>query len=476
MIIKSLIYWFFSHHYFSRLWLFGIIAVLISCHTPDSKERDTYGCEEQPSVLPISELTFPIRYDIVKLQRMINHEIGKDLLSKWVAVNKRDSLYLEIIKEGDLTLEWEPPYFRCSLPLLIKGRLKKRMLGMKAEMKNPIEARLKIYFSSKTGITPEWHIKTATSLDHIEWIKEPEVSIGFININLKNKVEKIIYEQEEEMVAHFDQATYEELTFDVDIKKIWEDLQRPLIINRKKNMPVWLHPQIKNFSADIHRRHKHQLEVIIHVSAYLETFTAFYYHEKPIKQLPSFERKEDIKEGLHATMKSTIAFEDIHKLFNNTLKDKLFEVKDREIKIRHFDIYTDGKQVCIDVDIDGEIKGELHLKGMFRYDSDAKHISIRSFEFSFDADSKVDQGLIYLMQEKIKHEMEKHLDFDITPLIRELPWMIYKGIEKGRTGDKIDVFIRELDILSIKEKHICDGVEFVFELKGKGAVDLEKIN
>ncbi|MDP4933232.1 MAG: DUF4403 family protein, partial [Salibacteraceae bacterium] len=106
------------------------------------------------------------------------------------------------------------------------------------------------------------------------------------------------------------------------------------------------------------------------------------------------------------------------------------------------------------------------------YNAETKTIFIKGFDFYIkDESSSIFQATDYLFHEEIKQEVLDRLAFDVGWLIDSLPILIYGAIEKGRSGDNLNL-VTNISEASVS-KVLIGANQLVILLHGNGEVKLE---
>jgi len=84
-----------------------------------------------------------------------------------------------------------------------------------------------------------WDIITKFKIKSVQWIREPVLQIGPVKKNLKRKINTWLEENETQLTKMLDREMKQSVSLEPAISKIWNDLQKPMIIHRKQPM-AWM--------------------------------------------------------------------------------------------------------------------------------------------------------------------------------------------------------------------------------------------
>jgi hypothetical protein len=189
---------------------------------------------------PESIVTIPVRYKLSEVEKMINTKIKGTVMKKWMVIDdKEDSLYLEISKTSDIKLSRKGKTLYFTIPLHISGKFIARIAKVKIKNSTPVEADVLIKLASTLHLDPKWNLITDTKVEEIKWVKEPDIKIGLIKINLGKALMKMLENKEESLLGKADEAITHLIDSRKIVNKLWLDLQKPIRIN-KKDINVYL--------------------------------------------------------------------------------------------------------------------------------------------------------------------------------------------------------------------------------------------
>jgi hypothetical protein len=457
---------------FYALWIIGVVWMAGCERVKPVAPPRTLSSEQV--VLPKSNLVFPIEYDFKKIEQLVNEKLIGTFVNQHLALNDRgDSLRLEISRTQKIRLTWRNKYIRGQFPLRIEGWASVKKAGITFKNSKPVSTDVVIHIESFTRIGRDWNLDFDTKITKIEWRSDPKLQVGPVWINLRKPIEKVVAEKKKELAAKLDQELKKVVPLQSVITNIWNQMQRPILINKKK-MPVYLLFQPEDITANILATSKtNVLEVRVATNGLLSTSfsdtTAFH----PIA-LPAKKDTESTSDSLHLFLLARIPFQKINDVIAPEVVKKPLQYEGYEARTKSVEVYgIANNRLAVGADIRGDVKGTVYLTGGISYDTARQQLRVVDFGFDVSSEEMLVQSADWLLHDYAIDLFADKLQVDLGPLWQQLPALISGGIEKGRSGEKINLLIDSLAIrpgqFLVNQKEI----QFVFEATGKARLQLE---
>lgn len=429
---------------------FLIICAGISCKRvkPEAPAASTLDTLLQPD---ISVFYVPVQYRVSGFQDFINEKIQGKFISKWINLNdKGDSLHLEVLKTREITLRRKDRTLFIVVPLKISGLVRAKMAGIKMKNQSPVEAEVNLHLSTTLSFDNRWNLISDSKIEKIDWVKEPKLKIAFVKVNLKGTIENMLEKKESQITSKADAAVKQLLNTHKVVADIWRDIQKPIRINNK-GVQVWL----KFHGVDLNGRLEETDPDLISMLFELKAYTRIYFEGDsiPISNVvvPTFSRIDYIGDSLLVNVHSLISFNMVNEFLNRELIDKPITAKGYSTKIRKVNVYGTQKGIAIELAVKGDINGTVYVTGTPSIDSTTNILSLHDFDFDLNSESSLLSSADWLLHSTVLDMLSDKLKIDLNPLAAKLPTIIFSAIEKGKTGQKIDL---NVDTLAIYPKLI----------------------
>lgn len=457
---------------FTSCW-FIMLMVIFGCGRV--RPEAPYATElDSTLTLPLSTLVIPIRYHVDSLENTINEKVKGTFLKQWIEVNEnKDSLYLELTKKSRIAIRWQNTTLSYQFPLHIEGRFIKR-IGKKFTLRNetPVTMDVVLHMTTQLSFHEDWNLKPDTKLLHIEWTKEPILRVAFININLRKKVDEVLESKKSELTDLVDRELKKILNTREIMEKLWFDIQKPIVINRQSTM-VWLKPQAESLTASLVQDGKY-----LGLDAELKTRirTVLEGEELPAdeKTLPSYKALTNKEDSLELYVLVTAPFKRINESLNEALAGKEIEKEGYKTTVKKVRAYGTDQGLAVAIELRGDVDGTVYVRGVPIYDSLQSALKINNFSFDIDSQNALVQSADWLLHDDALQLIKEKLFVDIQPLVQMLPELIQGGLEKGKTGKKMELFITSLDVVPYTILITKQDVQVILKAKGKAVIGLQK--
>ena len=142
--------------------------------------------------VPASFTNVLIKLPIAELEEGINENLGQQLFDGGFALNKnKDSLFLKIMREGRIDIEYYQERLHLALPLNISAIIKSRLLGVSiSNAARPIKLQAKAELSLQLNIDERWDIEFDSRWETITWNESPNFKVLGLKIDLAEWIEK----------------------------------------------------------------------------------------------------------------------------------------------------------------------------------------------------------------------------------------------------------------------------------------------
>jgi len=450
-----------------------LLMVIFACDRvrPEAPEPITL---DSTLVIPLSTVNIPIRYHVDSLENTINSKVKGTFLKQWVQVNEQgDSLYIELSKKSKIEIEWRNTTLLYNFPLHIEGKFIKH-LGKKIKLKNevPVTMDLRLHLTTALSFNPNWTLKPQTTLHYIEWIKEPTLKVAFLNINLRKKVEQALKAERENLTGIVDKELKKLLDARKVMQKLWLDIQNLIVVNRKKTT-VWLKPQGENLSVSLMQDGQYlglDVELKTRIKTVLEGETI----PASTAILPAYKPLVAKNDSLKLFVLVTVDFDRINKSLNKELAGKKIEQQGYSTTLRKIEAYGTASGLALRLDLRGDASGTVYVRGTPVFDSVLSVLKIKDFGFDIDSEDAVVRSADWLLHDDALKLIKDKLSLDLQPLISKLPDLIMAGIEKGKSGKKMELFITNLQVKPQTILITTNNIQIILEAKGKAVIGLQK--
>lgn len=450
-----------------------IVLSLTSCKQvkPPPPEASTLDTLLHP---PLSVVHLPVQYHVSALEQMLNEKIKGTFVKKWLSINDSgDSIYLEVSRQREIKMRRENRTLHYSIPVKISGKFKAKVAGVNVKNSTPVEADINLHMATKLHIDKHWNLVPETQIEKIDWVKEPTIKVAFAKVNLRKPIEKVLHDKESQIITKADSAVQALMNTRKIVQKLWMDIQKPIRIN-KKGVQVWIKANAQDLSGHLEETDSD----LISLNFELKTFTHIIYEGDSIPpsnpNLPDFKPNTVVNDSLNIYVHSLVRFDLINKILNDGMREKPLSAKGFTTTIKNIQVYGTPTGIAIEIKIRGDVDGLLYVKGTPAYDTLTNTFSIRDFDFDINSENSFLSSADWLLHTTVIDMINEKLQFDTEPLAGKLPDVIMKGIEKGKTGEKIDIHIDTLAVTPLTIITTKDNIQLIVRARGRATLELEQ--
>jgi hypothetical protein len=449
-------------HYHTLI-LFFLILSLWACKKINAVRPP---CEAQYVELTqdTSYLSTPLVIPTKLIEEKLNNSIGYELLDNDKPSKGKyqaDDMKFKVSRLGDIQVHWKDNVATYQVPLRVlieKQIVNKKVLPMLKSVALNTEFSLRLDFKTSLDLDENWQLVPKTKFVSFKWLSEVKTLGGLISI--KKMVERRIYRQMPQIVKNVDDTIRAKVHVDKAITRIWQNIQKPVIINRNKEL-VWFKINPIQFEMGTITTDQGNLLIQGRISATTETLVG----KEPVfsidSTLPPLLKRHALPNEAYVYMLSEISYEDINQILAQKLAGRDFDISGRAIKVKKAEVWGCGTNLVLHLEVHGGVKGDIYFKGTPQYEPDSQRFVIRNFDFEVQTQETITASMEWLLHSTFKEQMKNALSIPLSEKIAKIPEAIMQGIEKGKAGTKMDfiietwnfkpqqIWVRESDIVAL---------------------------
>jgi hypothetical protein len=453
--------------------LSSILFSFSACNKVDTQAPEETTLDST-LVVPQSVLVVPVNYHVSGLETMINKKISGTVIKKWMVVgDKGDSVYLEVSKVQDIKVRRSNKTFFYDVPVIVSGKYITRIAGIKISNATPVRANIILKIASTFHLGPKWDLIPESKIVDIVWVEEPTIKVFGLKINLRGPIEKILQHKENDLLLKADEAIIHLINTRKIVNKLWMDIQKPIVINRKKKI-VYLKPYCTEMTGRLLETEPDLISMQFELKANVHTYIEGDSIPASNPVLNDFRRKDNENDSLIVYVHSSVKFETLNEILNNELAGKKIEKKGLDVTIKKLRVYGTDSGIAVQLDVKGAINGSLYAIGSIKFDSTSKVVEVQDLNFVLNTENVLAKSADWFLHSEVLDLISGKLSFNTEVLADKLPQIIMKAVEKGKTGQKIDINMGHLDVWPQKILVTKNDLQLLVKASGKGNVDLEQ--
>lgn len=452
--------------------LLGLLA-LLACSSNEKKtpsEKVAYADAISPE---LSYLSAPILFPVDQLQDKINRALKPLLLNDQSYENHGDdNLKLRIERTGPVRIHPEGQHIDHTVPLRITAE--KRTMANLVKIK-PTEFRLRVAFRSQVGVGPDWRLAIKTKLKDLVWLEKPRLNVMGVKIPLANTIERIIERQAPTIEALIDRLVHDEVRIDQTVNRIWRDLQKPILVNRR-HYAVWLQANPVGVMVGPVAGDTANISIPIRIT----TNTRTLFGENPEytvnPQLPVLKSVAAFPMVCEFNLMSVLAYTDLDEALSAHLLNRTLDLKkDGFVTIKRVKASGEGRNLVLLTELSGTTEGVFRLLGQPDYDTLKGSLTVKNFDFEVTSDGTLENTANLVLHDTLQGYVQSELNLPLRQYLARVPDLIQNAIERGQLGKKIDLDLSEFQMQPQRIVVRPEGVMTLIRVRTRVALRLEKI-
>jgi hypothetical protein len=256
------------------------------------------------------------------------------------------------------------------------------------------------------------------------------------------------------------------------IEKVWTDLQKPMLINRKKQL-LWL----RFFCTSIEGRISlDQSAIICQTKVFATTkMITDTVGLPPVIPLPAYKHLKDPSPHSDIHLYAFTSFDDINEQLNHHLKGKSFKAEGYTLDIKSVRAYASEAGVSVEVKTGNDINAKLVASGQLEFDAENLELVVRDFDFTVSSNNALVTAGDMLLHSQLKDTIASQLIVGLRSLIDTVPKLVENAIAKGKKGDKLELNFDELAVHDCEISIGAEGIHIIIHAEAKADVRLKKL-
>lgn len=451
-----------------------IVAAIASCDYGKQEFNKTpcRAASKAPKS-QLSSLPLPVKIPLNEIEDIINDEVPRVILKeKHLA---KDQIVIEDLvleKNGRATLKgknkelfWEAP-LKCSFSVSGRKGIAKAVLN-----KKEISFSILLHMKSTFDIKNNYSLTTRSEIRSHEWIEEPYLDIGPVQIKLTGTLDEFLAQKGADLTHKLDSVIAAKVNVSKPVSKVWNKLHQPVLIN-KKLKKLWLNVEVNSLEAVKIGVVNDQLHININVNSNL---SAQMGDSLPVIDPPplinlkkAVEQDSLFKLFLHAE----IPFKQINELLTRTFGDTNLSYQNFDFEIKNIAALCTGDKLALDLSVGGDVSARAVLSGKPVFDDSTGVLSVGNFEYEMVEKDLLSGTAEMWFREEIKTEIAKALTVNTQNLVNLLPALIEEAVNKD--GKKQNLTVNRMMVkptyLGIHEEMI------IIHLQAEGTADIKLLS
>jgi hypothetical protein len=455
-----------------------VVATLVllgSCKPEVKVEGPAKTTREQTIEAPVSVLTIPIKLPLDEIKDMVNFNLEGKFLKEWFKVNNEgDSLYLELERIAEAKMRWNNNKLYTTFPIKVSGKFVKKVMGMRLTNPDPIEAEVILNMETAANLAPDWSLNTKTSLQSIDWIKNPELKIAMLKIDIKKPIEEELLKNQDKLLKELDKVLKKEVKISKEIEKIWREIQKPIVLH-KEEPAIYLLTEGRDLAATLGTTPSGDIMINVRMEAIIRTMEG----ELPnieFSTLPAMSQKALNKDSIQLFIEARLPLPRANTLLNDAFSKQKLSFAGYEISIRDSEIYATDDGIALRLDVSGALKGTIYMVGKIDYDQDQNHFFVKDFKYDIATNNYLLESVNRLVYENLIEYVSSKLRFDASTLVGQIPELIENALSGSKISDKLEL---KIENFSMKPEQLVadrNAFQVIISSQSKASLQLKSLS
>mgnify|MGYP002777098069 CR=1 FL=1 len=456
-----------KHHYQILSLLFVTLALAVSC----TKKAIVVTAPKEYYVKPV----FEEEYSTINFKAVLTTAEANEYINKYLPdtlykdTNLEDDNYSVIVTKNEpFTIAPENDYFLITAPLKIAAKARLNVGFIKAEKEADFYINVK--FKTKIASLPDWKLQTQTEPAGYEWMAEPKIKIGPLEVPVGQFLEKIIKDKQQEVAKLFDENASKYLVFRPLAEQIWKYVQTPLSVD--KQMKIWATLQPQNVYFIPPYGDNQSIKAGIGMKAKIITTLGKLEESAPLS-LPELSSGNNADSLFVINLVSKVSFKELEQLVNDKLTKAPFQFEEGKYKINISSVsfYGSGQKLIVKTLLTGDYTGNVYFSGEPQYDSVSNKITVKNFDFEPETKKMIESGYLWLMKGQMRKKIQEKLSLPVETYSKNAAATVTEYLNNLKIAEGIKMNCR-IDRLAPQKVFVDDG-RLIFSIKATGKAEMQ---
>ena len=457
------------------LWVNSILITLLitSCNRVNPDPPAAVGFD-QPIPTPRSYLVGRVTFELADLEKKINDKLSVVLVDKnQLKGTKSEKFDLKVERIGPVKLRYVRQQVFFSAPLRIWVGNPLALRKKNAEAKRPLGV-LFVRFKSPVEVNTGWRLSTKSEFVSYKWINRPRLRVLGVSLNVTNLVNKVLEKQRSTIEEAIDQSIQNEVRLERELGNIWRDLQKPILLNKKVDT-IWLVPKPVSVAAAPLSGTTKTITVPLRIGFETDIAIGPKPAFKPVKRLPRLERVTELPADTDLHVLSQIKYADINTVLEKTMRKRKIKLAGGAIQVKSASVYGGQNSLIVKTEVGGAVKGTLYFHGKPVFDTLTNTLQVKQVDFDVRTQETLLGTADWLLHDHLRDTLSHVLQIPLDNQIDQIPGKIEEAIDRGKTGQKINLDLRDFIFIPKKIAVRPEGIQVLIVIRSKVRITVKKL-
>lgn len=446
-----------------------MVSLACSCNRVKPKPPQAGGYDS--AIAPVrSFLAGPITFQIKSLENKINAALKPEIVNTQDVASS--PITLRVVRTGRIRLHYANHRVTFSAPLTVWLDNPLRF-NKKKRATHPL-CKMEVEFQSPLQVSSDWRLSTRVKCVHYTWLDKPKVRVLGINIPVQRIAEKALDKRRAYIETTIDEAVHDELRLDKQVRPVWLDLQKPLLITKKPDT-LWIVPMPFSVAVGDVTGTETTLTIPIRVAFYTSTHLGPRPVVVPNRVLPAVRKDHHVSQVSDIRVLSLLPYSDINRVLTKAIVKQKIKLMAGSLTIKKAAVYGAQKVLIIRTDVGGSVNGVLYFRGQPAYDTVANALLIKDIDFDVETEERLLQTADWLLHDRLKDTLQRVLHIPLRTQVLSLPGLIGRAFEQAKVGRKNDLTIQSFRFVPQRFAIRPEGIQILLKVEAKAAFSVNSL-
>lgn len=455
------------------LLVFGCSTSKTSSSANPEAPTEAYRNQDVKTERLTSTISVPVSISLDDIEKQINQGItGLIYEDDSYDNNGSDLLKMKVWKNGNIVFTGaKNDVFDYTIPLKIWANKQISIFGIKQDKSTTFE--MKLNFSSRFAIAPDWSIQTISSPNGFTFVSEPRISFNGISIAITPIIGKIIENNQAGLAKTIDEAAHDQVSIKPFVVDAWNLAAKPFEISEEYK--TWMLVTPINLVIMPLESSGRTIKTRIGINAYTETVTGVVPVAPAFtNDIPKLKYVTSIPEEFQVALQSTIPYAEATRVAQSMFKNQTYKFQnDRyQITVTDMDIYGNNDKLVVKLTTTGDLTGDVYLQGIPVYNPAKKQIELSNTQL----DVKTKNVLVKVASWLVGGALEKKVQNEFAIPLEELMIFAKENVEKSINNEFVKGVRLQGNLTSITPEKVIitrEGISTVVKTTGKVNLDVK---
>lgn len=410
-----------------------------------------------------SELNLKYKLNKKSIVQAFNQVLDTLMNDNTIRIDEHN-LDVTLVKKEKANIEFQEKSVLINFPIKITAE-KETFL-----QKLLVEGELQLTAITDIEIDKYWNLFTTTELVDYSWIERPKAKMGSFSLPIEKIMNLLINRTKTKVVQEIDETIRKEFALKSQIISVMDMITKPFTIEETSNIDLQI--AIDSFSMTGTFNTHDWTEGIISIKGLGEISGKKDYVNAP-DDLPKFSWLDSSfeKDSSDLYFNIDLELDRINQFVSEKFVGQSFVEKGKEITINQIELKGLDEKLGVVADVSGSYNGQIFISATPKYDKETKSFLSEDIDISLLTKNALHKALGWMLQGRIKKELEKTLEFSLKDFLGPIQKQIDVQIKEINKSGEIDFTanLKDLDIeefrFSKTKVHAQVHVPMVLELK-----------